>query len=116
MERVVSAVRSLLHRDRLEQLPPRDPYLQGVTASYATITWVEDEHGVGAIEYGETPRFGRERVDPNIGRRHAVVLTDLDRHHLLLPGEWDRRLAGSVPLSHRPRARGLALLLRRGGR
>jgi acid phosphatase type 7 len=78
VERVVSAVRSLLHRDRLEQLPPRDPYLQGVTASSATITWVEDEHGVGAIEYGETPRLGRERVDPNIGRRHAVVLTDLE--------------------------------------
>jgi acid phosphatase type 7 len=74
---VLSAVRSLLDRTHLEEPPPREPYVQGVTASSAVIAWVGDEPGVGAVEYGETPRLGRRRADSNTGRRHAVALTDL---------------------------------------
>ncbi len=76
-ETALSAVRSLLDRAHLEEPPPREPYVQGVTASSAVIAWVGDEYGVGAVEYGEAPRLERKRVDSNMGRRHAVVLTDL---------------------------------------
>jgi acid phosphatase type 7 len=39
---------------------------------------VGDEYGVGTVEYGETPQLGREQVDTNEARRHAVTLTDLE--------------------------------------
>jgi Calcineurin-like phosphoesterase/Purple acid Phosphatase, N-terminal domain len=77
-ETLLSTVRSLLDRPQVEEPPPREPYLQGVTASSATIAWVGDEYGVGTVEYGETPQLGREQVDTNVGRRHAVTLTDLE--------------------------------------
>jgi predicted phosphodiesterase len=77
-ETLLSTVRSLLDRPQVEEPPPREPYLQGVTASSATIAWVGDEYGVGTVEYGETPQLGREQVDTNEARRHAVTLTDLE--------------------------------------
>jgi acid phosphatase type 7 len=77
-ETLLSTVRSLLDRSKVEEPPPREPYLQGVTASSATIAWVGDEYGVGTVEYGETPQLGREQVDTNVGRRHVVTLTDLE--------------------------------------
>jgi 3',5'-cyclic AMP phosphodiesterase CpdA len=52
--------------------------VQGVTASSATIAWVEDQPGVGLVEFGETPHLGQEQVDANMGRRHAITLTDLE--------------------------------------
>ena len=77
-ETLLSTVRSLLDRPQVEEPSPREPYLQGVTASSATIAWVGDEYGVGTVEYGETPQLGREQVDTNEARRHAVTLTDLE--------------------------------------
>ena len=73
-----SAAHSLVDRTHLEEPPPREPYVQGVTAYSATIAWVEDRHDVGLVEYGETPHLGQEQVDANMGRRHAVTLTDLE--------------------------------------
>ena len=71
-------MRYLIDRSRLEEPPPREPYLQGVTASSATIAWVEDQNGIGRVEYGKTRHLGREQIDTNMGRRHAVALTDLE--------------------------------------
>jgi acid phosphatase type 7 len=78
VERVFSAVHYLVDSAHLEELLPRDPYVQGVTTTSATITWVGDEPGVGTVEYGETSHLGRELVDTKAGRRHAVALTDLE--------------------------------------
>ncbi len=60
------------------QPPPRGPYVQNVSASSAVIAWVSAKPGLGLVEYGETPRLGREGVDTRVGRRHAVVLSGLD--------------------------------------
>lgn len=59
------------------QPPPRDPYVQSVSASSAMIAWVSEEPGVGLVEYGETPRLGRKGVDARTGMRHAVELPGL---------------------------------------
>jgi hypothetical protein len=42
------------------------------------IAWVSVKPGVGLVEYGETPRLGREEIDTRVGRRHAVALSGLD--------------------------------------
>ncbi len=75
---VLASVRSRLVNLRGEaQPPPRDPYVQSVSASSAVIAWVSKEPGVGIVEYGETPWLGREGVDNRVTRRHAVALSDL---------------------------------------
>ena len=60
------------------QPPPRGPYVQNVSASSGVIAWVSVKPGVGLVEYGETPRLGREEIDTRVGRRHAVALSGLD--------------------------------------
>ena len=75
---VLASVRSRLVNLRGEaQPPPRDPYVQSVSASSAVIAWVSKEPGVGIVEYGETPWLGREGVDNRVTRRHAVALSGL---------------------------------------
>ena len=75
---VLASVRSRFVNLRGEaQPPPRDPYVQSVSASSAVIAWVSKEPGVGIVEYGETPWLGREGVDDRVTRRHAVALTGL---------------------------------------
>jgi hypothetical protein len=71
------AVRTLLGgATGLEQ--PREPYVQGVTASSAVICWVSEHPGSGVVEYGKTLKLGRKEADARIGGRHAVALTGLD--------------------------------------
>jgi predicted phosphodiesterase len=60
----------------LEQ--PREPYVQGVTASSAVICWVSQHPGSGVVEYGKTPELGRKETDPRVRRRHVVALAALD--------------------------------------
>jgi acid phosphatase type 7 len=60
----------------LEQ--PREPYVQGVTASSAVICWVNQHPGSGVVEYGNNPELGRKEAGARIGGRHAVALTGLD--------------------------------------
>ena len=69
--------RSLLGGDTgLEQ--PREPYVQGVTASSAVICWVSRHPGSGVVEYGKTTELGRKETDSRIRRRHVVTLAGLD--------------------------------------
>ncbi len=60
----------------LEQ--PREPYVQGVTASSAVICWVSQHPGSGVVEYGNNPELGHKEAEVRIGGRHAVALTGLD--------------------------------------
>jgi predicted phosphodiesterase len=60
----------------LEQ--PREPYVQGVTASSAVICWVSKHPGSGVVEYGKTRELGHRETDPRVRRRHAVALAGLD--------------------------------------
>ena len=74
----LASARSRLVNVRGEvQPPPREPYVQSVSASSAVIAWVSEEPGVGLVEYGETPQLGRKGVDAQVGRRHAIALSDL---------------------------------------
>jgi acid phosphatase type 7 len=76
---VLASARSrLINLRREAQPPPRDPYVQNVSASSAVIAWVSKEPGVGIVEYGETPWLGREGVDDRVTRRHAVALSGLN--------------------------------------
>jgi phosphodiesterase/alkaline phosphatase D-like protein len=87
----------------LEQ--PREPYVQGVTASSAVICWVSQHPGSGVVEYGKTPELGRKEAEARIGRRHAVALTGLDpgsTYHYRVEGVGGSSATGaSAPL---PRA------------
>jgi acid phosphatase type 7 len=60
----------------LEQ--PREPYVQGVTASSAVICWVSQHPGSGVVEYGKIPELGRKETDPLVRRRQVVALAGLD--------------------------------------
>jgi hypothetical protein len=60
----------------LEQ--PREPYVQGVTASSAVICWVSEHPGSGVVEYGKSPELGCKETDPRVRRRHVVALAGLD--------------------------------------
>jgi acid phosphatase type 7 len=74
----LASARSRLVNVRGEvQPPPRQPYVQSVSASSAVIAWVSEEPDVGLVEYGETPQLGRKGVDAQVGRRHAVALPGL---------------------------------------
>jgi predicted phosphodiesterase len=78
VEAALATARSKLINARREpRTPPRNPYVQNVSASSAVIAWVSEEPGVGIVEYGETPRLGREGVDARVARRHVVVLSGL---------------------------------------
>ncbi len=74
----LASIRSRLVNIRGEvQPPPRQPYVQNVSASSAVIAWVSEEPDSGLVEYGETPQLGRKGVDAQVGRRHAVTLPGL---------------------------------------
>lgn len=79
IETILASGRSWLINLRGEtQPPPREPYIQNVTASSAVIAWVDEKPDVGLVEYGETPWLGHKEVDARVGRRHAVALSSLD--------------------------------------
>jgi predicted phosphodiesterase len=78
VEAALASARSWFVNVRGEvQPPPREPYVQSVSASSAVIAWVSEEPDVGLVEYGETPQLGRKGVDAQVGRRHAVALPGL---------------------------------------
>ncbi len=56
---------------------PRGPYVQGVSATSATIAWVGEAAGAGRVEYGRPPELGCTASDLRPDRRHAVALSDL---------------------------------------
>jgi hypothetical protein len=92
------AARSLLGGDTgLEQ--PREPYMQGVTASSAVICWVSGHPGSGVVEYGKTPELGRKESDSRVRRRHAVALAGLDpgsTYHYRVGGVVESPSKGSL--------------------
>jgi predicted phosphodiesterase len=55
----------------------RGPYLQSVTTDSIIVIWETDQPSHGEVVYGETERPGASGVDPEVGTRHAVTLTDL---------------------------------------
>ena len=75
---VLRASRSLLGGVGEAQPPPREPYVQGITASSAVICWVNERPDAGVVEYGKTLELGRKETDARVDRRHAVALTGLD--------------------------------------
>jgi predicted phosphodiesterase len=78
-EAIFAGTRSLLDAARSEaRPPPRDPYVQSVSASSAVVAWVSEEPSVGSVEYGETMGFGRRGIDDPVSRRHAVTLSALE--------------------------------------
>ena len=74
---LASARSRLVHIRGEVQPPPRQPYVQNVSASSAVIAWVSEEPDAGLVEYGETPQLGRKGVDAQAGRRPAVTLPRL---------------------------------------
>jgi 3',5'-cyclic AMP phosphodiesterase CpdA len=73
-----STVRSLLEGAFASRRSARGPYVQGVTATSATICWVGKAPGVGVVRYGMAPDLGRERIDSRIVRHHALEISDLE--------------------------------------
>jgi 3',5'-cyclic AMP phosphodiesterase CpdA len=76
--RVLRASRSLLGGAGEAQPPPREPYVQGITASSAVICWVDERPDAAVVEYGKTLELGCKETDARVGRRHAVALAGLD--------------------------------------
>jgi acid phosphatase type 7 len=75
---VLRAAGTFLGGDGEANTPPREPYMQGVTAYSAVICWVSAGPDAGVVEYGKTPELGRKEAQPRVGGRHAVALTGLD--------------------------------------
>ena len=75
---VLRAAGTFLGGDGEANTPPREPYMQGVTAYSAVICWVSAGPDAGVVEYGKTPELGRKEAEARIGGRHAVALTGLD--------------------------------------
>jgi predicted phosphodiesterase len=95
--RVLRAARSLLGGAG-ETRPPREPYVQGITASSAVVCWVSERPDVGIVEYGKTLEPEREGTDARVGRRHAVALTGLDpgsTYHYRVRGVGEASTSGS---------------------
>src|ERR687885_193629 len=74
---VLRAARTLLCGVDGRQPPPREPYVQGITASSAVICWVSERPDEGLVEYRNPPEPERKETDTLIGRRHAVALRGL---------------------------------------
>lgn len=55
----------------------RGPYLQSVTTDSIIVIWETDRPSHGEVVYGETEGPGASEIDPEVGTRHAVTLTDL---------------------------------------
>jgi phosphodiesterase/alkaline phosphatase D-like protein len=84
----------------LEQ--PREPYVQGITASSAVICWVSEHPGLGVVEYGKTLELGRKEAEARIDGRHAVALTGLDpgsTYHYRVKGIGGSSTGASAPPS-----------------
>src|SRR5919112_2535751 len=77
-EMALSSVRSRLNAARNGEPPPRDPYVQNVSASSAVIAWTSEEPDVGLVGYGKTPWLGRQEIDARVDRRHVVTLSELE--------------------------------------
>ncbi len=75
---VLRAARALLRGTDEAQPPPREPYVQGITASSAVICWVSGRPDEGLVAYGKALEPERKETDALIGRRHAVELGGLD--------------------------------------
>ena len=93
----VSATRSLLSATATEPTC-REPYVQGVTATSAVVTWMSKEPGAGVVKYGKAPELGWEEVDRQTGRRHAVAIADLEpgsTYHYRVEGVGESWLRGS---------------------
>jgi len=98
LETARSTVRSLLGGAFASRRSARGPYVQGVTATSATICWVSKAPGVGVVRYGMAPDLGRERIDSLIVRHHAVEIADLEpdsAYHYQVVGQDGPWLAGS---------------------
>jgi acid phosphatase type 7 len=75
---VLRAAGTFLGGDGEANTPPREPYMQGVTAYSAVICWVSAGPDAGVVEYGKTPELGRKEARARVGGRHSVALTGLD--------------------------------------
>jgi predicted phosphodiesterase len=75
---VLRAAGTFLGGDGEANTPPREPYMQGVTAYSAVICWVSAGPDAGVVEYGKTPELGLKEAEARVGGRHAVALTGLD--------------------------------------
>ncbi len=95
---VLRATRSLFGGAGEAEPPPREPYVQGVTASSAVICWVSEGPKAGVVEYGKTLELGQTEADARTGRRHAVALAGLDpdsAYHYRVEGVGDVSPTGS---------------------
>jgi predicted phosphodiesterase len=75
---VVSAGRSLLDGLVASKRSARGPYVQGVTATSAVISWMSTGPGAGVVKYGKASVLEWAEVDLRIGRRHAVAIAGLE--------------------------------------
>jgi 3',5'-cyclic AMP phosphodiesterase CpdA len=95
---VLRATRSLFGGADEAEPPPREPYVQGVTASSAMICWVSEGPKAGVVGYGKTLELGQTEADARRGRRHAVALAGLDpdsSYHYRVEGVGDVSPTGS---------------------
>jgi acid phosphatase type 7 len=92
------AARSLLGGAVEQGPPPREPYVQGVTASSAVICWVSEGPDGGVVEYGKTSEVGSTEAEAWVSRRHAVALAGLDpgsTYHYRVEGVGGESATGS---------------------
>jgi predicted phosphodiesterase len=75
---VLRVAGTFLGGDGEANTPPREPYMQGVTAYSAVICWVSAGPDAGVVEYGKTPELGRKEAEARVGGRHTVALTGLE--------------------------------------
>jgi 3',5'-cyclic AMP phosphodiesterase CpdA len=96
---VLRASRFLLSSAGEAQPPPREPYVQSITASSAVICWVSERPSAGVVKYGKTLELGGKETDARVGRRHACALTGLDpgsTYHYRVRGVDETSSRGSL--------------------
>jgi hypothetical protein len=72
LQRVASALPSGAGKT---EPPPREPYVQRVTASSAVTRWVSAHPGADVVTYGKSPELGCKEADACRSWRHEVALT-----------------------------------------